>query len=123
MPEVIAINYYKKVMQQIYNAIEKCSFNQIMWFGDCHMLSLIYDYLAADGHSITAVLDNDPVKWGRIVERNWCMPFTFGYTNIKKENVDTIVAGKEFPSLKICSPYYMYNNLKTFNNILFFMSS
>lgn len=122
MPEIISINYYKEIMQQIHKAIDSYTFEQIMWFGDCHMVSLIYDYLAADGYLITAVLDNDPLKWGRIIERNWCMPFTFGYTDINKESVDIIVAGKTFPDLKIYSPYDIYN-AKSFNEILFFTSS
>ncbi len=123
MSAIISVNYYKGVMQKIHKTIKERSFEQIMWFGECHMLPLIYDYLAADGYFITVVLDNDLQKKGRTVKRNWCMPFRYGYIDIEKERVDKLIAGTIFPDLKIDLPDHIYNYTGAVDKVLFFMSS
>ncbi len=123
MAEIISANYYQAIMKRIRQAIAENAFEHIMWFGDCHMVSLIYDYLAADGHLITAVIDNDPSKQGQVIERNWCMPFTFGYTKTDKEQVDLLVAGRTFPSLRIIAPGRIFHYTQNIRQILFFTSS
>lgn len=121
--EIISVNYYIRFMDEIYKKIEGSLYEKIVWFGDCKILSLVYDYLAADGYMISHVLDNNKEKWGKVVSRNWCMPFVFGYTDIPKEAVDHIVAGKILPELKIISPAEFFHENGNLTNVLFLTSS
>ena len=97
---IISVNYYAGFMEEIYRKLDQVSYEKIVWFGECDRLSLVYDYLAADGYLISDVLDNDKAKWGKAVRRNWCMPFAFGYTKIPKKEADLIVAGKKLPIVR-----------------------
>ncbi len=123
MSELIITNYYKNFIKTIRHKIESGSYKKIVWFGYSNVLSLVYDYLAADGYMISAVLDNDKNKWNTGINRNWCMPFTFHYVDIPKEAVDKIVAGKSFPELKIISPEEFFNREKELAHTLFLTSS
>ena len=121
--ELISVNYYAKFMEKIYRKLDQPLYEKIVWFGECNILSLVYDYLAADGYIISDVLDNNRDKWGKVIHRNWCMPFAFDYIDIPKEAVDHIVAGKALPELKIISPEeFLYKN-GDITNVLFLTSS
>ena len=110
-------------MREIYKNIEKSHCEKIVWFGDSNILSLVNDYLSADGYSISYVLDNNKGKWGKVINRNWCMPFTFHYIEIPKNAVDHIVAGKALPDLKIISPNEFLHKNRNIDNVLFLTSS
>lgn len=120
---ISSINYYMDFMKEIYKNIDRSHCDKIVWFGDSNILSLIYDFLAADGYSISNVLDNNKDKWGKIINRNWCMPFTFHYIDIPKSAVDHIVAGKPLPDLKIISPEEFLRQNRCIDKVLFFTSS
>ncbi len=123
MSELIITNYYADFIKAIRWKIESGFYKRIIWFGYSNVLPLMYDYLAADGYMISAVLDNDKNKWNMSVKRNWCMPFTFHYVNIPKQAVDKIVAGKSLPELKIISPEALFKEEKELSRILFLTSS
>ncbi|MCI9048437.1 MAG: LicD family protein [Hungatella sp.] len=120
---IISVNYYAGFMEEIYRKLDQVSYEKIVWFGECDRLSLVYDYLAADGYLISDVLDNDKAKWGKAVRRNWCMPFAFGYTKIPKKKADLIVAGKKLPKLTITSPEEFLRRNGTIARVLFLTSS
>lgn len=121
--ELISVNYYVRFMQEIYKKLDGSLYETIVWFGDCDILSLVYDYLAADGYIISNVLDNNKDKWGKVIQRNWCMPFTFGYIDIPREAADHIVAGSVLPELKIISPEEFLHKNGNIANVLFLTSS
>lgn len=123
MAEIISVNYYKKLMSKIQEVLKTKSFQQIVWFGECSGISLIYDYLAADGYLISAVLDNNPLKRGKVISRNWCMPFTFQYIDIPKMSVDFVVANKPLPELTIISPDDLHYYISDISQAIFFTMS
>lgn len=123
MTEVISAHYYAPVMALIHQKIEDRNPETIIWFGDCHMVSLVYDYLAADGYLISVVLDNDEQKMGKIIQRDWCMPFSFHYVELEKETVDEIVTGHPIKELMVDIPHNIGKYTKNIRNTLFFMLS
>lgn len=102
------------------NAIQNIPHEKIVWFGVHRRMGLIRDYLAALGVNLEYVIDNNPVKQGINIKREWCMPLRKNYVQLDDRAIDKIVANKELVDLSVVSAELFSEQVSSISNTLFF---
>ena len=102
MVEVTAINALNFIVDEAFNALSDVDVTKtkVVWFGYTVYIDIIQKALISRGKRIHYIIDNDPEKWGMILEDDLIVFPVEQIVNSYKENAIFLVSSRFEPQMR-----------------------